>query len=1099
MPTRSTQKPITVTLDKERKSQLDDLVEFWSMNEKKFILHSLKKYSPSAIKPTETTKQKVREFFWSKGKKVEKKEPSQLTNRELFTSVAARYKLTGERDSGKALHKIFNNEITKDDQRYLLHVLKQETDDVYVPPGLIEEFRVCHQRHHQQLLLEEGAPKAPFYLVVGPTGSGKTKTINRAIELALFDQGIELKQKVADDLEDILEKHPVMARLDLASVAPEIAERVEKEKRREKLLKRSKWPIIGSRYKEETAEVMEEDHQEFGMDIDMNQVNPNTVQTMWYGETGNKMMESFGSKHTPSIRILEEAHALLRVHESHSAQVQEDTLVSTFNIIMDEIEKGERNCMVVALTRRGEEFHQDIYRRFQEKGKIIDMGDYWKDPATIEELINIEAIQQDIPLPTDDERQEIADKVLQIFEHRDLDVTPAYVRKLLSCIVDMKDELKPEYLDDGVLVREAFVNVARNLYPEMFKKTYNRMTRDVKWEDYVGDIKEEFQQLANKCLIHNLSATKGLVLAGPPGTGKTFLARAYLSRNRDISDVTLKMEDLQDEKDPIDGPVKKLAQAFDIAKMCSPTLLFVDEGEAVAMQRQGNLGDRITNKFLNAVDGESELKGVFTVLTTNKPEHLADAATRSKRLKVMPITGKLNERDIYQMLDNYTRNEELAEDLSAKKIYTVAQQICSTPADYSEFFENLVNFKNEERVLIQYAARLTEDKEIKDFFTSNYNATLGIIESLGFSKEFSKEAQKEFSFLIENQQEIITKIKDSELADHYPLTAAHLERTREDRIKSPKIKDKVTLDDYMESQLSIEPQVGYVIGAGADDTSGVVVPISSSFIYGADYREDKIVITGAVNVDSPAAANLNAAVEMMKQSAKEALALVLNYLSSLIPEKDVKRIVGTYLNDRHLHHQFLTAHYMGGGPSAGMALAINTLSVILDLPVRNDFGITGAPWSRGKTKKDVGSAVIIGGTHHKANIVLSYLNRMYVPVQNLKDVDFLTLEGYWQKGKDVVGYENFPSIAGEIYCLDSPIEEQVQQLFEKRIEAKRQDLAGKPDAPQLLQGVENLRREIRTQAEIAIRQRVDCIEKYLLDQKQDTFASLENIFEEYQK
>jgi SpoVK/Ycf46/Vps4 family AAA+-type ATPase len=1099
MSIQRTQKPITATLEKGRKLQLDELVDSWSMSQKRFILQALSEYSPPIIKPTKTTKQKLKDFFLGKEKIEDRKDISHLANEEIFTNLNLRYKITGEQHPTKALHKIFNKEVTADDRKYLSHVLKKETDDVYVPLELIEEFLTCHKRHHQNLLLEEEkAPKAPFYLVIGPTGSGKTKTINKAIDLALFDQKLETKQKVADDLEEILEKHPVMARIDLASVAPEIAKRIKKEKRKKKLTKLAKIPILGKFYKEKTAEVLEEDKTEFGMDIDIDQINPNNVQTMWYGETGTKMMNSFGSKTKASIRILEEAHALLSVHESHGAQVQEDTLVSTFNVIMDEIEKGERNCMVVALTRKGDEFHSDIYRRFQEKGKIIDMNDYWKAPATIEELIKIESIQQDIELPDDKERQEIADKVLDVFHYRGLDITPAYVRKLLACIIEEKKDLKSEYLEDGILVREAFVNVARNLYSGMFKKTYNRLKRDVDWNEYVGDIKEEFQRLANQCLIHDLAAEKGVVLAGPPGTGKTFLARAYLSRNKDISDITLKMEDLQDERNPIDGPVKKLAEAFDIAKMCAPSLLFVDEGEAVAMERQGNITDRITNKLLNAIDGETELKGVFVALTTNKPEHLAEAATRSGRLKVMPVTGKLNERDVYKMLDNYLKNEEISSDLSKQKIYSVAKQICATPADYSKFFETMVNFKDEERKIIQFASKLP-DSNLESFITSNYKSLLGIVESIGFSKEFIKNSRQNISFLIDHKQKLIEHIKDVELEDTYQITTAHLERAREDRIQAPKLKNKITLDDYLESQLSSEPQVGFVVGAGASDTAGMIVPISSSFIYGEDYHEDKIVVTGAVNVNTPAAAELNAHVEMARQSSKEALTLVLNYLSSLLPEKDTKRIVGMYLKNRHLHHQFLTAHYMGGGPSAGMALAINTLSIILDLPVRNDFGITGAPWSRGKTKKDVGSAVIIGGSHNKAQIVLSYLDRFYVPIQNLKDIDFLTLESYWKKGKDVVGYKNFPSIIGEVYSWNSSDEKPVKQLFEKRIEAKQQELIAGKDAQKLFSEVNNLSREIRKNAEHTICQRLSCIEKYIRDEKKDQFASLQTIFEKYQK
>ncbi len=1102
MPARVTKKPIRITLEKERKTNLDGLVDHWSIEQKQFILQALREYYPSVITPTKTTIDLFKEFFFGKEEREEEEKEQKichLANEDIFKNPAERYRITGEQRPLQALHKIFDMEITTDDKEYLIYVLKQKTDDVYVPPELIQEFARGHRRHHKKLLIEEGnVPKAPFYLVIGPTGSGKTKTINTAIERAIFYQELEITQKKDEDLEAIVKEHPILARLDLEAVAPETAGRLEKERQKRKIKLLSQLPIVRRWYKEEVAELLEQEEEEdFGMEIDVDQIHPNNVQTMWYGETGNKMMQSFGPKSHTSIRVLEEAHALLRVHQSHSAQVQEDTLVSTFNIILDQIEKGERNCMVVALTRKGEEFHQDVYRRFQEKGKIIDMNVYWRDPKTIDELIKIEMKEQGIAMLADAEREAIPQHVLNIFDYRGLDVTPAYVRKLIASIAEMKGEIKSEYFEDGILVRRAFVNVARNLYPEMFRKTYNKLQRNVPWNEYVGDIKEEFQRIVNQCLVYNMAADKGVVLAGPPGSGKTYLVRTYLSRHKNISDVTLKMEDLQDERDPIDGPVRKLAEAFDIAKMCAPTVLFVDEGEAVAMERQGNIADRITNKLLNAVDGETELKGVFVALTTNKPEHLAEAATRSGRLKVMVVTGKLTEQDIYNLLQNNLKDEPLAPEVTNQHIYAIARQFCATPADYSKFFETIVNFKNEEVKVMRKATQVTDEQDLEQVITTNYKVMVHLLESLNFSKEIVKGTKQNIAYLLERKEEVITRIREAIQNEQYPITLTHIERAREDRVQTPRIRGKISIDDYLKSQLPSEPQIGFVMGAGASETTGTLVPIATSLVYGKEGTGEKISITGAVSIDAPAAAEFNAAVEMMRQSAKEALTLVLNYLETLLPEKAVKRIMGKYIEDLSFHHQFLTATYHSGGPSAGMALAVNTLSVLLDIPVRHDFGITGATWSRGKTKDDVGSAVIIGGTHNKTQIVLSYLNRMYVPIQNLKDVDFLTLERYWQEGKDVIGYENFPGIVGEVFYWGKEREQEIETFFKKRIEAKQQELVAPEEAKALYAQVQQLHKTSRTIAEEDFRKRILCIEAYIKQGEEALFLSPRSIFKKY--
>jgi hypothetical protein len=72
-------------------------------------------------------------------------------------------------------------------------------------------------------------------------------------------------------------------------------------------------------------------------------------------------------------------------------------------------------------------------------------------------------------------------------------------------------------------------------------------------------------------------------------------------------------------------------------------------GDALAPRRSasgGSPADKLTNTFLNLIDGEIPLNRVFTVLTTNRLDILDPALIRSKRLKVMEISGHLQKKDI---------------------------------------------------------------------------------------------------------------------------------------------------------------------------------------------------------------------------------------------------------------------------------------------------------------------------------------------------------------------------------------------------------------------------------------------------------------------
>jgi transitional endoplasmic reticulum ATPase len=287
---------------------------------------------------------------------------------------------------------------------------------------------------------------------------------------------------------------------------------------------------------------------------------------------------------------------------------------------------------------------------------------------------------------------------------------------------------------------------------------------------------------------------------------------------------------------------------------------------------------------------------------------------------------------------------------------------------------------------------------------------------------------------LEHYEAILKILEPIQKPDDYPMVSSHLKSARHEISESPTKKGKVVLDEFLEAELSQEPQVGFIIGVGANDVTGVLLPIATSLTYGLS--SEKVMVTGAVSSSSSAGAQMEMAVQMTQQSAHEALTMVKNYLQDMDPKVSAARLLGEFLEKYTIHHQLLSASYSVGGPSAGYALAINTLSALMHLPVYNDFGITGAPWTKGVKRGEVGGSVIIGGQRKKTEKVLMYLRRMYMPLKNYLDLEQEFLVNYWTQDKDILGVTHFGDLVPEVICLDPEYEQTIQDLISVRIRYK---------------------------------------------------------------
>ncbi|MBM3200208.1 AAA family ATPase [Candidatus Woesearchaeota archaeon] len=1112
---RKTKEPRRIKISNRRVSEIEELIESWTFETKEFMLQRLNQYRPDKISLKRFFKDK---WYWLMDLDSTLKFKN-LKNHEILTNWKERFQISGEENPTLAWNKILEKEVSYEDREYIVSRLKEETSNTFIPPEVVDFFEKIYKAHIRKEYVEDPAlPKAPMILVIGPSGSGKTATVQSAIEQVIFEDVVKPEKDYSKEVDELLANKPFWVGIE--DVNPELADEIEKAKRIKSLKRKLKIPIYGKIIRKKvTQELLE--LEEKGILLHYRVITPNDYNTAWSHEPGNFLKEAMGHPKVTCLRHMEEAHSACgkKNNMGGGSDSHIKTLVDTMNILLDEISDGKRDCLLFMTTDQADKFENAIYRRIVEKGKIVDMMEFWKKPENLEEVIKIELKRKNILIKdekanyqgefktvTSEELKKVVDKVYPLFEARTLNMTPAYVRKLISSVIEMKGDIKSDYLDDKIVVREAFKNVARNIHGELYNKVVAKIPRTVKWDEYIGSVKDEFSRMANNCLLYNVSEEKGVVLAGPPGGGKTFLAQAWLGEHPEVTDLILTLNSLQDPNNPWDttSVVDNLEKLYDIAKMVAPSFVYCDEGDALAPTRRHgeSQSDKITNKWLSIIGGEKPLIGVFTGVSTNRLDIIDPALIRSKRLKTMNITGHMKETDIYKIIEKKIGNLPRKKDVSFHDIYRSAKTICHTPADYTAFVEEMVNMQKTEYEVIQQLKNTSrqDTESLEKIVKLNYKTLVGVIENLSLPHSVKTEAKKKPEAIMESIALLYEQVDKIKNLEDYPITKNHVETVKVDIARSPTRKGVQQLDEFVHAQLSKEPQVGFVVGVGVmGETLGILLPIGTSLTYKTN--NEKIKVTGAVKPSGGiGTAEIEMAVEMMKQSSEEALILVENYLQALCPQDNIAKILGDFLENTTIHHQLLTAQYMGGGPSAGFALTINTLSAILNIPVCNDFGITGAPWTKGVTKGEVGSSVIIGGHAKKTERVLQELQRMYMPQKNYEDMDLDFLTSYWEEGKDVLGVKDFRSLLPEVLSIDDKQSDYTKNLVKKRVDHKKDVFVYYSKDTKVIESKEQ---EIKTSEEVLrnmvereIIRRVGCIKDYLANKDKNNYLSFDEIFKQ---
>ena len=167
---------------------------------------------------------------------------------------------------------------------------------------------------------------------------------------------------------------------------------------------------------------------------------------------------------------------------------------------------------------------------------------------------------------------------------------------------------------------------------------------NTKWEDIGGleDTKKQLQEMILFPIEHpdkfhkfGMNPSKGVLFYGPPGCGKTLLAKA-VANECSANFVSIKGPELLTMW--FGESEANVREIFDKARASAPCVLFFDELDSVGVARGGSqgdaggAGDRVMNQLLTEMDGMGAKKNIFFIGATNRPEILDEALLRPGRL-----------------------------------------------------------------------------------------------------------------------------------------------------------------------------------------------------------------------------------------------------------------------------------------------------------------------------------------------------------------------------------------------------------------------------------------------------------------------------------
>ncbi|MFX0037468.1 MAG: AAA family ATPase, partial [Candidatus Hermodarchaeota archaeon] len=250
------------------------------------------------------------------------------------------------------------------------------------------------------------------------------------------------------------------------------------------------------------------------------------------------------------------------------------------------------------------------------------------------------------------------------------------LRRILPKI-NLDEPIPSEVIQELKIKDEDFVKAINLIEPSAMREVMVEIP-NVSWEDIGGleDIKQELREAVEWPLKYpklfekaGIRPLNGILLFGPPGCGKTLLAKAIATESQS-NFIAIKGPEIYSKW--VGESERAIREIFRKARQAAPSIIYFDEIDAISSGRGDYEGTHtfasIVNQILVEMDGVENRKGIVIIASTNRPDIVDPAFLRPGRFDRLIFVEAPDYEERLKILEVHSKNMPLAEDVYLKRI-----------------------------------------------------------------------------------------------------------------------------------------------------------------------------------------------------------------------------------------------------------------------------------------------------------------------------------------------------------------------------------------------------------------------------------------------